>query len=492
MSKLRIFENLKQRHFQFWHITILFVSLIVLQMIISFINKETIRDFLKNTQESYQRSSAEQLANLTTENLELILETINYQDIKTEIYKQRVIHTFNIIFSQQSLQHEINELCFIIKKNKKYYSIDDGRILYNYLFSKDYNLETTGEHDNALTLISGVGNELEGKEEIKTLIDKDGVYSIFVPVVVRGECIGVMYVKMHPDFSAFTERIIASHNETSVIYISLILLGILTMYFVSSYTLKERDEVQNKLMLQHEENIIKEVNYEKEMLFTKRIYHTHHKAEKVMGFIKEDLRQLTSQNIDAVRARITKYSNFISRVIYDMKWYDPPVQTIRNQIFNTDINGTLQFLVDHIFLRIASATETFHITLDLDKDFKRVSVNEFVAWEIFEPLIQNCVDHGDTPSLLITLSTRQDTDTGIRTVTFKDNGKGIEPDLLLLNENGIKKLFLENTSTKRADRTNSGYGCYIAYEMCKKCGWKIDAANLPEGGCIFTITITNG
>ena len=27
----------------------------------------------------------------------------------------------------------------------------------------------------------------------------------------------------------------------------------------------------------------------KEHLFTKRIYHTHHKAEKVMGFINEDL-----------------------------------------------------------------------------------------------------------------------------------------------------------------------------------------------------------
>jgi len=447
---------------------------------------------MKNTQESYQRSSAEQLANLTTENLELLLETINSQDIKTEIYKQRMIHTFNIIFSQQSLQHEIKELCFITKKNGKYYSIDDGRVLYNYLFSENYNLATTGEHDNAIALIKKIGNELEKREEIETLIDKDGVFSIFVPVVVRGECIGTMYVQMHPDFSAFTERIIASHNETSVIYISLILLGILTMYFVSSYTMKERDEVQNKLMFQHEENIIKEINYEKEMLFTKRIYHTHHKAEKVMGFIKEDLRQLTAQNIDVVRARITKYSNFISRVIYDMKWYDPPVQTIRNQIFQTDINETLRFLVDHIFLRIASSTESFHITLDLDKDFPRVSVNEFVAWEIFEPLIQNCIDHGNTPNLLVTLSTRQDTNTGTRTVTFKDNGKGIAPELLLFNENGIKKLFLENTSTKRADRTNSGYGCYIAYEMCKKCGWKIDAANLTEGGCIFTITISNG
>jgi hypothetical protein len=468
------------------------MSLIVLQLVISFINKATIRDFMKNTQESYQRSSAEQLANLTTENLELILETISSKDLNPEIYKPRITQTFNIIFSQQSLQHEIKELCFIVEKNGKYYSIDDGRVLYNYLFSENYELVNTGEHDNAIAQFGRVANELNEKEEIKTQIDKDGIFSIFVPVVVRGECIGTMYVKMHPDFSAFTERIIASHNETSVIYISLILLGLVTMYFVSSYTLKERDEVQNKLMVQHEENIIKEVNYEKEMLFTKRIYHTHHKAEKVMGFIKEDLRKLTPDNIDMVRSRVTKYSNFISRVIYDMKWYDPPVQTIRNQIFHTDINEVLSFLVDHIFLRIASSTETFHIVLDLDESLRPVSVNEFVTWEIFEPLIQNCIDHGDVPDLSIVLKTKQDAETGNRIVTFTDNGKGIAPDLLTYSESGIRKLFLENTSTKRADKPNSGYGCYIAYEMCKKCGWKIDAENLADRGCMFTITITNG
>ena len=36
---------------------------------------------------------------------------------------------------------------------------------------------------------------------------------------------------------------------------------------------------------------------------------------------------------------------------------------------------------------------------------------------------------------------------------------------------------------------NSGYGCYIAYEISKRCGWDIDAENLNKGGCRFTITI---
>jgi hypothetical protein len=491
MAKRRVIDNFKEYHFQFRHITFLFVSLIILQLIISFINKATIRDFLKNTQKSYQRESAEELANLTTANLELILETISQNDINTPSFTPRIIQTFNIIFSQQSLQHEIKELTLIVEKDGQYYSIDDGQILYNYLFTDNFHFDNKGSHTNAVESFEHLGKDFIEKEEIRTYYDDEGVFTIYVPAVVRGEYVGTMYVKMQPDFSLFTEKIIASYNESSIIYISLILLGLVAMYFVSSYTLKERDEVQKQLLLQHEANIIKEINYEKELLFTKRIYHTHHKAEKIMGFIKEDLRQLSPENIDVINFRVTKYSNFISRVIYDMKWYDPPLQTIRNQIFQTDLNEVLRFLVDHIFLRIASATKTFQIALNLDEHLEKVAVNEFVVWEVFEPLIQNCIDHGDVNDLQITISTTQDAATGCKKVMFADNGQGISPELLGFDASGVKKLFLESTSTKRTEKPNSGYGCYIAYEMCKKCGWQIDAENLPERGCIFTITINH-
>jgi hypothetical protein len=42
------------------------------------------------------------------------------------------------------------------------------------------------------------------------------------------------------------------------------------------------------------------------------------------------------------------------------------------------------------------------------------------------------------------------------------------------------------------ENQNSGYGCYIAYEMAvKKCGWKLDAQNNAESGASFIITIKN-
>ncbi len=491
MPNRRPFENPKEYHFQFRHITFLFVSLILLQMIISFINKAAIKDFLRSTQESYQRVSVEQLASLTTENLELLLETFNPEEPVSPQLIPKITQTFNIIFSQQSLQHDIKELCLIVEKDDHLYSIDDGLILYNYLYSSNFHFQNSGTHQTALDKFAGLHKELMAKEEIKTLYGDDGIFSIFVPVVVRGEYIGTMYVKIQPDFSLFTEKVIASYNESSIIYISLILLGLVAMYFVSSYTLRERDEVQNQLLQQHEANIIKEINYEKELLFTKRIYHTHHKAEKIMGFIKEDLRSLSPENMAEINFRVTKYSNFISRVIYDMKWYDPPLQTIRNQIFQTDLNEVLRFLADNIFLRISSATNAFKINLVLDETLPKVAYNEFVVWEIFEPIIQNCFDHAEVDDLVITITTSQDVEQGTKTVTIADNGRGLPEELLTLNEDGIKNLFMEGISTKKTEKPNTGYGCYIAYEICKRCDWLIDAENLPDHGCKFTFVITN-
>lgn len=105
------------------------------------------------------------------------------------------------------------------------------------------------------------------------------------------------------------------------------------MYYISSYTVKERDEAKTLFYEEREEHLKDQIDHNKEAMFTKRIYHTHHKAEKVMGFIKEDLRHLTTENISSSKDKLNKYANFISRVIYDMKWYDPPIHTIRNPIF---------------------------------------------------------------------------------------------------------------------------------------------------------------
>ena len=75
---------------------------------------------------------------------------------------------------------------------------------------------------------------------------------------------------------------------------------------------------------------------------------------------------------------------------------------------------------------------------------------------------------------------------------ISDNGEGIKKDLLEKGDKGIKRIFLENESTKKIGGTNSGYGCFIAYQMAVgRCGWELDAENIKEAGCMFTIKIKN-
>ena len=52
------------------------------------------------------------------------------------------------------------------------------------------------------------------------------------------------------------------------------------MYYISSYTLRSRDEVQKMLLEEHEIRVKEKVLHDNEAMFAKRIYHTHHKAEK--------------------------------------------------------------------------------------------------------------------------------------------------------------------------------------------------------------------
>lgn len=492
MREKRLFEKIKEYHFEFKHVTVLFIILFAFQLIVSFINKAAVKSFLSTTQEWYQKDSAEEIANLTTTSFELVLESIDTKEVISREDENKVIQAFNIVFSQQQLKHNIQGLYILTRLGEEVYAIDDGRALYNFLLDHNkINEPVDDRKKNIVEMYKKIEAELSSTEQIKSIITDKKTFNIFVPFVLRGEYIGAIYVQNTPDFSFISNTVISNYDETSVIYLSLILFGLLAMYFISSYTVKERDDTQKMLFDEHETNLKKQINYEKELIFTKRIYHTHHKAEKVMGFIKEDLRTLSSENINVIKYRVSKYSNFISRVIYDMKWFDPPLQTIRNQIFETNLNEVIKFIVENIFLRITSKSDAYEIITETDPALPLVPINEFVVWEIIEPLIQNSIDHGGQNHIKIKCKTRYDSKNNRSYIIIEDNGVGINPKLLNQNEYGIKNLFLENVTSKETGLQNSGYGCYLAYEISKRCGWDIDAENLIEGGCRFTITISN-
>jgi hypothetical protein len=449
------------------------------------------RSLFGTTQEWYQKDSAERTANLTTTSFELLLESVGRGEMNSE-EARRLISAFNILFTQQALQHNTQEICVIFKKGGKLFAVDDGESLYKILFSKwnEGSIDTMSHHD-AIILYKKLSSQLISQQQIVSIIEGGRIFKTFVPIIIRGEYVGALFVSERPTFSIITSEVASNYDELSLIYLSLITLGLLSMYFISSYTVKERDQALNALFAEREHSLKEQIIHEKEIAFTRRIYHTYHKAEKIVGFMRSDLSMLKPDNIESIKYRLSKYANFISRIIYDMKWYDPPIQTIRSPIFYTDINEVIRFSINNIFLRSFRKSGTFNISFVEDRNLPAVHVNEYVVWEIIEPLIQNSIEHGNRRDLTVVITTKYDPDVGLITISIRDNGIGIMPSLLETDGNGVKKIFHENVSTKQASMQNVGYGCYIAYEMTRRCGWSIDASNLPDGGCEFLISIKN-
>lgn len=486
-----LFQKIKEYHFQLKHLLVLFIVLIFFQIIISYIQKISLQKLLDQTQNWYQQDSAEQLANLTTTSLELLLESYSLGSSFSREDQRNLIQAFNIILSQQFIQHNVDQMCILVERDSAVYVLDDGMKLYNHFYAA----EELAKPDEArfadiIAAYRPVVRDIREKEEIVTLHRAGQVFDIFVPLVPHGEYSGTVFLKIRPDFTFISRQFSSSYDETAIIFSALILFGLMAMFYISSYTLRERDEAQELLFAEKEERLRSEIDHQKESLFTKRIYHTHHKAEKVMGFIKEDLRDINAENIGDIKYRVTKYANFISRVIYDMKWYDPPLQTIRNPIFRTSLNEVVDFIIHHIFFRVSSQSSRIVIETDLDDSMPRVSINEFVVWEILEPLIQNSFDHAPDGPIRILLRTHHESSSRTSFVIIEDNGKGIAPELLQTSPDGIKKIFQENISTK-SDTVNSGYGCYLAHEIARRCGWKLDVENRNSGGCRFIIKIVH-
>lgn len=491
-KKAQIAEKIIKYHFEFKHLMVLFVILILFQLAFSFIYKVSLQNFLLKAQRWYQQDSAERMANLTATSLELLLKTTLQTKPLQEQDAKKIIQAFNIILSQQVLQQNVDDLCILLSNGPEVLVIDNGRVLYALMFENLTDLPAPElPHTQAVELFQNIKQEMIATEQTTSVLEAPHTFHVFVPFVPRGEYAGALYMKNTPDFTFVTNEIISSYNQTSLIFTALILFGFLAMFYISSYTVRERDEAQQLLFKEREQQLKEQINYQKEALFTKRIYHTHHKAEKVMGFIKEDLNDLSEKNISVIKERLEKYANFIARVIYDMKWYDPPIQTVRNPIFRTDLNQVIGFIVRNIFQRVSSQSDFFKFKLEL-QPLPLVAVNEFVAWEIIEPLLQNSLDHAGVGDIIITIRTHYDESLRQSRITIADNGVGIRPDLLEKNSQGVRRLFLENISTK-TDSQNSGYGCYLAYEIARqRCGWDLDAENLPTGGCQFLITIPNG
>ena len=487
----KLSAKIRQYHFELKHLLVLFIILAAAEFVIALGQKTSVRNFLVKTQDSYKKDSAERLANLTAISLELLLEISAQTQDGGHQGHRRIEEAFNSLLTQQLLLQHVNEVCLLVSNNNCVFAIDNGQVFYNYFLGNLNQIPSPDiPHEDAIKRYIEQMDEIARTEQIHSTIEGRQTFHVLVPFVPKGEYAGALYIKSSPDFAFVTQEVISSYNKFNLMFIGLIFLGLLAMFYISSYTMRERDKTQKLLFKERENQLEEHIHYQKEATFAKRIYHTHHKAEKVMGFVKEDLRNVSEKNIEQIKYRVTKYANFISRVIYDMKWFEPPIQAIRSPIFTTNLNEVIRFVVDNIFLRIAKDSGLYRFKLDLDKNLRTVPINEFVVWEILEPLFQNSLDHNDSRQITITVKTEFNSNTKESKIFIADNGNGISAELLSADGDGIKRIFQENISTK-VDDQNSGYGCYLAFEIAKRCGWYLEVENLPAGGCQFTISIPN-
>lgn len=489
---LHIREKLSRYQFEIRHIIVIFVVLIAFQVVLIFLQKTTLSNFLRDTQSWFQKYYAERLALVTTTNVEMLFENQQRQRVQHEGTDITMVYALNVILKQQLIHRSVDDISLFLVRGEHIYIVDSGQKLSAFFNGTLSPADATvlPSHEAGLRFFRSVQHAMKKHEKIMSVVTNEKTFDVIVPFVPDGEYLGVLYMRITPDFSFLASEIQASFDRAFLVFSILILAGLVGIFVVSSRAVQERNRVQEELFREHEQNLERQIRLEKESLFTKRIYHTHHKAEKIMGFIKEDVRKMNAQNLNELKHRVITYSNFISRIIYDMKWYDQDINTIINPMFRTNINEVIEFIVKHVFLRISSKNEMFELKLDLDPSLPLVHVNEFTVWEILEPLIQNSIDHCGVSFVTIKIKTRYDKLSDISYITIEDNGNGIAPELLEPGPRGVRKLFLEHETTKKHYSTHSGYGCYIAHQLAVgKCGWRLDAENLPGQGCRFTLAI---
>jgi len=276
---MNIFQRLRKYHFEIRHLLVLFLILIVFQIILYYVHSNSVQNMLNKTMDLYRKDSAERLANLTTTSLELVLELSLANEDLTEEDIQKTIQAFDIILTQQKLQQNVDDICVLFSVNGHTFAIDNGMDLYQFIF-KDIipGSPATNLHNAAIRKYKHLSARLTSSEQIRSMVKDEKTFQVYVPFVPKGELAGAVYMEITPDFSKITEAITQVYDETGMIFSVLILLGLLAMFFITVRTVKERDEAQQMLFRQREEQLKQQIEHEKEALFTKRIYHAHHKA----------------------------------------------------------------------------------------------------------------------------------------------------------------------------------------------------------------------
>ncbi len=217
-----VLTKLKSYRFEFRHLTVLLIGLLAFQIILSSMQKSSLTSFLRKAQNWYQRESEEKLANITATSFELLIEnTITGQNI-TERKQKQIIQAFNIIFSQDLLQRNVQEICLLLPVGNKIIAIDNGKALFDYLYKKNKTeFANNTDHRQAINLFLKERKIIDASEQTHSFSTSSKYFETMVPFVPHGEYLGVLFIKNTPDFSFFAKELSSSYTQASITFTAL-------------------------------------------------------------------------------------------------------------------------------------------------------------------------------------------------------------------------------------------------------------------------------
>jgi hypothetical protein len=255
MAGIPISEHIKEKlsryQFEIRHIIVIFSILIAFQVILIFFQKSTLGNFLRDTQSWFQKYYAERLALVTTTNVELLFENQQRLRARQDNADVYIVNSLNVILKQQLIHRSVDDICLILMKDHQTYVIDNGQKLSAYFNGTlpAYRGEAQTAHKTALQFFLASKEEMLRSEKVLSAVSSEKTFDVIVPFVPDGEFLGVLYMRITPDFTFLTSEIQSSFDKVSLIFSALILVGLIAIFMMSSRAVKERNKVQEELFV---------------------------------------------------------------------------------------------------------------------------------------------------------------------------------------------------------------------------------------------------
>ena len=233
-------SNLKtkiwQYRFEINHILVFFVVLISFQVLLTSLQSSLVTNFLNDAQRWFQKYYAERVAVVTSASLENLFE--NQQRMRSEgrINESQTVYSVNVIFKQLVLQRSIEEISLILLKDGKTHLVSNGEQMNDFFKGTlaPYTSQRPEIANAGVAYFATVKDEMLQSERILSEVRNQKTFDVLVPFVPYGEYVGVLYVRISPDFTLLTDEVQVNFDRASFAFSALVFVGLIVMYIVSS------------------------------------------------------------------------------------------------------------------------------------------------------------------------------------------------------------------------------------------------------------------